>query len=74
MKQTKSSMSRIVQLYDGSRYGNCEQADNEGELFTVVLNKPSQIDDIRKIVDTQPPKYLAKLCQYSSYKAYIREG
>ncbi|WP_264865701.1 hypothetical protein [Escherichia coli] len=48
MKQTKSSMSRIVQLYDG----NCEQADNEGELFTVVLNKPSQIDDIRKIVDT----------------------
>ncbi|WP_250845758.1 hypothetical protein, partial [Escherichia coli] len=47
-----SSMSRIVQLYDGSRYGNCEQADNEGELFTVVLNKPSQIDDIRKIVDT----------------------
>ncbi|WES51795.1 hypothetical protein P1J22_26715 (plasmid) [Escherichia coli] len=49
MKQTKSSMSRIVQLYDGSRYGNCEQADNEGELFTVVLNKPSQIDDIRKM-------------------------
>ncbi|HBY0140767.1 TPA: hypothetical protein MIO00_02955 [Klebsiella pneumoniae] len=52
MKQKKSSMSRFVQLYDGSRYGNCEQADNEGELFTVVLNKPSQIDDIRKIVDT----------------------
>lgn len=30
MKQKKSSMSRIVQLYDGSRYVNCEQADNEG--------------------------------------------
>ncbi|AXM04820.1 hypothetical protein DKG79_25260 (plasmid) [Escherichia fergusonii] len=73
MKQTKSSMSRIVQLYDGSRYGNCEQADNEGELFTVVLNKPSQIDDIRKIVDTTA-EVLGKLCQYSSYKAYIREG
>ncbi len=39
MKQTKSSMSRIVQLYDGSRYGNCEQADNEGGL-TVVLDQP----------------------------------
>ncbi|EEH9738553.1 hypothetical protein G7588_003225 [Salmonella enterica subsp. enterica serovar Braenderup] len=52
MKQKKSSMSRIVQLYDGSRYVNCDQADNEGELYTVVMNKPSQIDDIRKIVDT----------------------
>lgn len=60
MKQTKSSMSRIVQLYDGSRYGNCEQADNEGELFTVVLNKPSQIDDIRKIVDTTAEGHCCK--------------
>lgn len=52
MKQKKSSMSRIVQLYDGSRYVNCEQADNEGGLYTVLMNKSSQIDDIRKIVDT----------------------
>ncbi|ENF6478880.1 hypothetical protein ABRX47_001767 [Escherichia coli] len=52
MKQKKSSMSRIVQLYDGSRYVNCEQANNEGGLYTVLMNKPSQIDDIRKIVDT----------------------
>jgi hypothetical protein len=33
MKQKKSSMSRIVQLYDGSRYGNCEQADNEESFY-----------------------------------------
>ncbi len=70
MKQTKSLIT-YWQLYDGSRYGNWSRLI-QGRAFTVVLNKPSQIDDIRKIVETTAR--LAKLCQYSSYKAYIREG
>ncbi|MFP1463870.1 hypothetical protein ACLB1E_34295 [Escherichia coli] len=68
MKQTKSSMSRLT-VNEKLDYGNCEQADNEGELFTVVLNKPSQIDDIRKIVDTTA-EVLGKALPISSYKAH----
>ena len=39
----------------------------------MVLNKPSQIDDIRKIVDTTA-EVLGKALPVLLFKAYIREG